>query len=204
MMETKGLAAVLDKFYETSQRYKEQVYGDFEKRKEPLLLPELPTVRLSPELAYFYSWYHCDALFGSVSFTPIEKLERRQEGFSSFSTDSGKTLQPDPTWNRQWTVFADVNDNPIVADAGESGTPIWAAIEAVDYEAVAPSLESFFLMLTEMMEVTASLKTQQPTSDDTEEWIAFGVEIKAPAILKRLAEVVESRYVQAWGHFLYS
>lgn len=203
-METKSLAAVLDRFYETSQRCKEQVYGDFEKRKEPLLLPKLPTIRLSPELEYFYSWYYCDALFGSIAFTPIEQLERRQEGFSSFSTDSGKTMQPDPTWNQQWTVFADVNDNPIVADAGEAGTPVWAAIEAVDYEAVAPSLESFFRMLTEMMEVTASLKTQQPTSDDTEEWIAFGVEIKAPAILKRLTEVVDSRYVQAWGHFLYS
>ena len=113
-------------------------------------------------------------------------------------------MQPDPAWDLQWTVFADVNDDPIVASTGQPGTPVLAAIEAVDYTVIAPSLESFFLMLTEMMEVTASLKAQQPTSDDTEEWIKFGVEVEAPAILNRLSEVVDNRYVQVLGHFLYS
>ena len=205
-MDERNLADVLDRFYETSRRYKDQILGDFEKRKEPHLLPKLPTVRLSPELEYFYSWYHCDALFGSagVAITPFEGLERRQEGFASFSTDRGKTMQPNPAWNQQWTVFADVNDNPIVADAGAAETLVLAAIEAVDYEAVAPSLASFFLMLTEMMEVTASLKTQQPTSEDIEELITFREEVEIPATVKRLNEVVDSSYVRAWGHFLYS
>jgi hypothetical protein len=205
-MDERNLADVLDRFYETSRRYTEQILGDFEKRQAPRLLPKLPTVRLSPELEYFYSWYHCDALIGSagVSITPFEELERRQEGFASFSTDLGKTMQPDPAWNQQWTVFADVNDNPIVADAGAAGTPIWAAIEAVDYEAVAPSLVVFFRMLTEMMQVTASLKTQQPVSEDIEELIAFREEVEIPATLKRLNEVVDGSYVRAWGHFLYS
>jgi hypothetical protein len=205
-MDERNLADVLDRFYETSRRYPEQLLGDFEKRKEPRLLPKLPTVRLSLELQYFYSWYHCDALLGSagVAITPFEELERRQEGFASFSTDLGKTMQPDPGWNRQWTVFADVNDNPIVADAGAAGTPVWAAIEAVDYEAVAPSLASFFLMLTEMMEVTAALRAQQPTSEDIEVVIAFREEVEVPATLKRLNEVVDNQYVRAWSHFLYS
>jgi len=205
-MNEQSLADVLDRFYETSKRYKDQVLGDFEKRQEPRLLPRLPTVRLSPELEYFYSWYHCDALFGSagVSITPFEGLERRQEGFASFSTDLGKTMQPDPAWNRQWTVFADVNDNPIVADTGAAGTPVLAAIEAVNYEAVAPSLASFSLVLTEMMEVTASLKAQQPASEDIEVLISFGEKVEIPATLKRLSEVVASPYVRAWGHFLYS
>jgi hypothetical protein len=205
-MNEKSLADVLDRFYETSKRYEDQVLGDFEKRQEPRLLPRLPTIRLSPELEYFYSWYHCDALIGSagVSITPFEGLEKRQEGFASFSTDLGKTMQPDPAWNQQWTVFADVNDNPIVADAGAAGTPVWAAIEAVDYEAVAPSLASFFLMLTEMMEVTASLKAQKPASEDIEVLISFREEVEIPATLKRLSEVVASPYVLAWGHFLYS
>lgn len=197
---------VLDRFYETSKRYKEQVYGEFEKRKEPRLWAKLLTVKLSPELEYFYSWYHCDALFGSpgISITPIERLERRQEGFASFSIDQGKTMQPDPAWDLQWTVFADVNDDPIVASTGQAGTPVLAAIEAVDYAVIAPSLESFFLMLTEMLEVTASLKAQQPISDDTEEWIRFRAKVEAPAILNRLSEVVDNRYVQALGQFLYS
>ena len=202
----RNLADVLDRFYETSKRYKEQVYGNFEKRKEPRLLPKLPTVRLSPELEYFYSWYHCDAIFGSagVAITPFEGLERRQEGFASFSTDLGKTMQPDPAWNQQWTVFADVNDNPIVADAGAAETLIWAAIEAVNYEEIAPSLAVFFVMLTEMMQVTASLELQQPASEDIEVLITFHTEVEEPATLKRLSEVVDGHYVRAWGHFLYS
>jgi hypothetical protein len=205
-MDERTLADVLDRFYETSRRYKDQILGDFEKRQAPLLLPKLPTVKLSPELEYFYSWYHCDVIVGSagVSITPFDGLERRQEGFASFSINQGKTMQPNPAWNQQWTVFADVNDNPIVADAGAAGTPIWAAIEAVDYEVVAPSLASFFLMLTEMMEVTASLKSQRPASEDIEVLIAFGEEVETPAILKRLSEVVGSSYVRAWDHFLYS
>ena len=169
-------------------------------------MPVLPTVRLSPELEYFYSWYHCDALVGSagVAITPFEELERRQEGFASFSTDLGKTMQPDPAWNQQWTVFADVNDNPIVADAGGAGTSVLAAIEAVDYEVVAPSLASFFLMLIEMMEVTASLKAQQPAGEDIEVVIAFREEVEVPATLRSLNKVVDSQYVRAWAHFLYS
>jgi hypothetical protein len=131
-------------------------------------------------------------------------LLRGQEGFATFSTDLGETMQPDPAWNQQWTVFADVNDNPIVADAGAAKTPVWAAIEAVDYEAVAPSLASFFLMLTEMMEVTAALRAQQPASENIEVVIAFREEVEVPATLKRLNEVVDSQYVRAWGHFLYS
>jgi hypothetical protein len=206
ILNNKELYKIIDRFHTTSKRCKEQVYGEFEKRKVPRVLPKLPTVRLSPELEYFYSYYHCNGLFGSagISITSIEKLERRQEGFASFSTDQGKTLQPDPAWNPQWTVFADVNDDPIVANTGQAGTPILAAIEAIDYKEIAPSLETFFLMLTEMMEVTASLKAQQPLSEDTEEWIKFGIEVEAPATLKRLSEVVDNRYVQAWGHFLYS
>jgi hypothetical protein len=205
-MDIKGLPEVLDRFYATSQRYKNQVLGNFEKRNAPRLLPEFLTVKLSPELQYFYRWYHYDALFGSVNIaiTPLEELERRQEGFATFSTDQGQTMQPDPAWNEQWTVFADVNDNPIVADAGQAGTPVLAAIEAVDYEVIAPSLADFFLMLTEAMELTASLQEQQPTSDDIEAWITFRTEVEAPATLKRLREVVENRYVQAWGNFLYS
>ena len=205
-MDERNLADVLGRFYETSRRHPEQLLGDFEKRKEPRLLPVLPTVRLSPELEYFYSWYHCDALVGSagVAITPFEELERRQEGFASFSTDLGKTMQPDPAWNQQWTVFADVNDNPIVADAGAAGTPVLAAIEAVDYEVVAPSLASFFLMLIEMMEVTASLKAQQPAGEDIEVVIAFREEVEVPATLRSLNKVVDSQYVRAWAHFLYS
>jgi len=205
-MDERTLADVLDRFYETSRRYKDQTLGDFEKRQAPLLLPKLPTVKLSPELEYFYSWYHCDIIVGSagVAITSFDGLERRQEGFASFSTDLGKTMQPNPAWNQQWTVFADVNDNPIVADVGTAKTPVLAAIEAVDYEVVAPSLASFFRMLTEMMEVTASLKTQQPTSEDIEVLIAFREEVEIPATLKRLREVVDSSYVRAWGHFLYS
>ena len=205
-MTTSSLPEILDKFYATSRHCKEQVLGDFEKRNAPRLLPEFIAVRLSPELQYFYQWYHCDALFGSanIAITTLEELERRQEGFATFSTDQGKTMQPDPAWNGQWTVFADVNDNPIVADTGQAGTPVLAAIEAVDYEVIAPSLADFFLMLTEAMELTASLQAQRPTSDDIEEWITFRTEVEAPATLQRLGEVVENRYVQAWGHFLYS
>ena len=113
-------------------------------------------------------------------------------------------MQPDPAWNQQWTVFADVNDNPIVADAGAAGTPVLAAIEAVDYEVVAPSLASFFLMLIEMMEVTASLKAQQPAGEDIEVVIAFREEVEVPATLRSLNKVVDSQYVRAWAHFLYS
>jgi hypothetical protein len=205
-MNVRSLPEILDRFYATSQRHKEQVLGGFEKRNAPSLLPKFLTIRLSPELQYFYRRYHCDALFGSVSIaiTPLEELERRQEGFATFSTDQGRTMKPNPAWNEQWTVFADVNDNPIVADAGQAGTPVLAAIEAVDYEVIAPSLADFFLMLTAAMEVTALLRAQRPTSDDIEEWITFRTEVEAPATLKRLEEVVENRYVQAWGHFLYS
>ncbi|RZK88417.1 MAG: hypothetical protein EOO62_37695 [Hymenobacter sp.] len=205
-MNMPSLALALEDFYQISQRHPEQVLGSFEKRAQPRLLPQLPSVRLSPELGYLYSHYHCDALFGhpSIAFTSFEELERRQEGFATYSTDGGRTLHPNPDWNPAWTVFADVNDDPIVADTGTAGTPVYAAIEAVDYELIAPSLAIFFTMLTQMMAVTASLKAQQPTSDDTEERITFKEEVEIPAVLKQMATVADSQYVRALGYFLYS
>ena len=206
-MAMSSLISALEEFYYTSSLYKDKVFGTFEKRNTPLSLIKHPTVLLSPELEYFYSHYHCDAVFGSaadISFTSFESLERRQEGFSSSSNDFGKTMQRVPDWNKHWTVFSDVNDNPIVADTGATGTPVYAAIEAVNYEVIAPSLTVFFQMLTEMLKVTESLKSQQPQSDDIEDWINFREQLETPAKLQRLSEFVDEKYVKAFDNFLYS
>lgn len=197
-------AAVVAEFYATSKRYPYQVYGEFEKREIPLILPRLSPIILPPELEYFYSNFYCDAIFShKASFTLFEDLKRRQEGFSSSSTDFGKTMQPDPTWNKNWTVFADVNDDPLVTDAGTAGAPVYAAIEGVDYEEIAPSVEMFFIILIEMMKVFASFADQRP-EDDLEEQIRFDEEFTIPATLKRFSEIVDAQHVKALAHFFYS
>ncbi len=84
------------------------------------------------------------------------------------------------------------------------GTPVYAAIEGINYEMIAPSLEVFFRVVAEMLRVTASLKARQPTSDDVEEWITFGVEVENPAMLQRFGDLLPVACGRALGHFLYS
>jgi hypothetical protein len=130
------LATALVEFEYLLHAPSRQLIGRFEKREPPGVLPPVTDLPMSAEVAFFYQQYAGDMVvtYANIAFTPFEKLARRQEGFASFSLDVGKTLQPDPNWATGWLVFADSNDNPIVADTTSAGTPIYAAIEGIDYQ----------------------------------------------------------------------
>ncbi|MGI4743310.1 MAG: hypothetical protein ACRYG7_49800 [Janthinobacterium lividum] len=148
-----SLAAALAEFYQLLHSPTRQLVGVFGKREPSSGSASLAGIALSDELAFLYQQYTCDMMvtYANIAFTPVDKLARRQEGFASVSVDAGKTLQPNPTWVKGWTVFADINDDPIVADTTAPGTPVYAAIEGVQYHAIAPSLAVFIQLLNEML-----------------------------------------------------
>ena len=183
-MSLEKLKVTIENFRKATLTCENYVYGSIEKRTTPILLTEIPEIKLSPELEFLYSNYDFDLTVGNnIDLTRFDKLVNRQHGFATFSVDGGKTQIPDPKWTSGWTVIADMNDDPIVANTNIDGTPILAAIEAVDYLEIAASLDIFFQILTELIYSSQLHKENEPDSDeDFEGWIVsfpFLVQVKS-------------------------
>lgn len=179
----------------------------FEKREPSSGSASLAGIALSDELAFLYQQYTCDMMvtYANITFTPVDKLARRQEGFALVSVDAGKTLQPNPTWVQGWTVFADINDDPIVADTTAPGTPVYAAIEGGQYHAIAPSLAVFIQLLNEMLKTENHHQQARPaSSEDIEQWILFKEKTLAPHFISRAATLLDSQQLAALDNFLHA
>lgn len=104
------------------------IVGSFYKRDQVESSLNIGLDIISEDLRFFLTNYYSDGIFynTNISFCSPQKLLHRQEGYN---LDSSK-----------YTVFADVNEDPIVID--KKGR-IKVAIEAVDYRLISPSLENF-------------------------------------------------------------
>jgi hypothetical protein len=206
-MSFPSLAAALAEFYHLLHSPARQPVGVFEKREQSSSVPKLAGIALSAELVFLYQQYTCDisVTYANITLVPVDGLARRQEGFASFSVDAGNTLQPNPTWVKGWTVFADINDDPIVADTTVPGTPIYAAIEGVEYQAIAPSLATFIQLLSEMLKTEDRYQHARPdSSQDIEKWVLFKETTLIPHFLRQAATLLDSQHLAALDNFLHT
>jgi hypothetical protein len=206
-MPDSQLAAALAELDQLLHAPSRHLIGRFEKRVPSSGLSTVAGLTLSAELAFFYQQYAADLIvsYANIAFTPLENLARRQAGFASFSKDAGKTWQQDPTWPAGWVVFADVNDDPIVADTISAGTPIYAGIEGVAYQAIAPSLAVFFQLVNEMLKTEDHYEqARADRSQDSEAWILFKETTLIPRFLDQAASLLDSQHLAALDAFLHS
>ncbi|MDR6969577.1 hypothetical protein J2X31_003610 [Flavobacterium arsenatis] len=202
-MSLDKLALTLENFREATLTCERYVYGKIERRTNPISLTEIPEIKLSPELDFLYSNYDFDLTVGNnIALTRFDQLVKRQHGFSTFSTDGGNTQIPDPKWTSGWAVIADINDDPIVANTNISGTPILAAIEAVDYLEIAPSLSIFFQILTELLKSSQLHRENEP--DDEEELITYNENVVQPYFLKQVSAILNEEQLENIETFLFS
>ncbi len=202
-MSLEKLALTLENFREATLTCERYVYGKIERRTNPISWTEIPEIKLSPELDFLYSNYDFDLTVGNnIALTRFDQLVKRQRGFSTFSTDGGNTQIPNPKWTSGWTVIADMNDDPIVANTNIAGTPILAATEAIDYLEIAPSLDIFFQILTELLNSSQLHIENEP--DDEEELITYNEKVVQPYFLKRVSVILSEEQLENIEIFLFS
>jgi hypothetical protein len=205
-MDNEKLTLAIENFREATIKCKTYTLGKIEKRQNPLSQVDISEIKLSSELDFFYRNYDCNLITinSNIALTPLTDLVRRQYGFATYSKDYGKTEIPDPAWTDGWIVFADMNDDPIVANTNIKGTPILAAIEGVNYIEIAPSLDVFFQILTKLLTSSQFHKENEPDADeDFEEWISYNEEIVQPYFLQQVTEMLDEEHLQNLKTFLY-
>jgi len=203
------LTETLENFREMVLNCKERVVGIFDKRQ---VLLEIPNIEepFSEELKYLYQNYDIDLRLNycNIGLTCFEQLyEKRGMTYSYKYIYDRKTkkYELDKDWNKGWIVIADMNDDPIVADTGVVGTPIYAAIEAVDYKKIAPSLEIFFKVLTKLLKAEKENNKDGPNaSEDFEKHITFYKEVITPYFLKQVEKILDKECLNNLEWFLFT
>jgi hypothetical protein len=205
-MKTEKLTLAIENLRKTAIKCKAYTLGEIKKKENPLSTVDISEIKLSPELSFFYQNYDCDliATNSNIALTPLSNLLKRQSGFATYSTDGSKTEIPNPNWTNGWIVFADMNDDPIVANMNITDTPILAAIEGANYIQIAPSLSVFFQILTTLLISSQFHKENEPDADeDFEEWISYNEEIVQPYFLQQVREILDEEHLENLKTFLY-
>ena len=205
-MNSSTLAETFENFRKTVLAYEDNVVGMFNQRDDLLEINKIEEP-LSEELKYLYRNYDIDIRFSycNIGLCSFDFLPKLQKSYKYFSKDYGKTLELDNNWNKNWIVIADMNDDPIVADTGESGTPIYAAIEGVNYVKIAPSLEIFFKILTELLKTECEMNKIGPCEEENfEEYVAFYEKEITPCFLENVKNILDVEYLNNLQEFLFS
>ena len=187
------LVSAIGVFCQTVQNSRRSIIGTFEERQEPVPV-ETTGFALSEELEYLYSHYDSDLVIPirNISLPKFESLSNTQYGYALVSDDKGNTWKPDPGWPEGWTVFSMMNDDPVAADTSIKGTPVLAAIEAIDYYMISPSLTVFFQLLTELVRSSEKHKANEPDSDKHfEEWIAYREHVVMPHFFQQAGRILD-------------
>jgi hypothetical protein len=189
------LAKELDIFYQTTLDCKEYILGKFDKR--PSFNINNMDIQLSDELKYLYTNYNLDFRFiiRNIYLPNFDKLNKKQYGYKYISNDLGKTFELNNKWDNNWLVFADMNDDPIVADISIIGTPIYAAIEARNYMKISPSLDIFVKILTELLK-SLKEKNVEDLDDDYEE------DVIMPYFLEKVERILDKEYFKNFKNFI--
>jgi hypothetical protein len=195
------LANEIETFYGTLLACKKYVMGTFNKRTEPLNITNSDLV-LSNELKYLYSNYDVNVTLISknIHLVGIDKLSEKQKGFKYISNDSGKTFEINKKWNKNWVVFADMNDDPIVADISEKRTPVYAGIEARNYIKIAPSLDIFFKILIEFLKTYE--KNESDLDEDSDEYIEYENDTIIPYFKEQIAKTLDLKCLNNFIEFI--
>ena len=106
---------------------------------------------MSIELRDFYLKYNLEdtpTICGDfyIEFIPLKRIKDIEEGWKWIKKD-GKLVR-DISWNENWVIFAVRNEDILIADIGEEGTPIIGSIQKINFK-IADSFIEFFDVLTE-------------------------------------------------------
>jgi hypothetical protein len=184
-----SFSETLETFYKIVLECKKYTLGIFEKRQELFDLNNSDEP-LSDELKYLYKNYDINLRFieSNINIINYSKLHKKQYGFKYISNDNGKTFEKNTKWNENWIVIADMNDDPIVADIGTEGTPIYAAIEGKNYKKIMPSLEIFFKILNELLKSSEVNNANELNDEDREEIII-------PYFIKEVEKILDNECI---------
>lgn len=159
-------------------------------------------ILLSPELEYLYSHYEmldekaagtlklksAPVLIGDgilLSFAAPEHLYRQQLGYRWIGDPASPQESAD--WPPHHVVIAVYNDDPIIVDTSQPGSPVYAAFEGGDPEPIAASLADFFTTLAIMIEGAFDWQGEI-MDEETEEVKAGYIESIQPRLQELLGE----------------
>ncbi|CAI6076122.1 hypothetical protein PAECIP112173_02409 [Paenibacillus sp. JJ-100] len=140
---------------------------DLRPRKHPVQPEVDKRIPLSPELQYLYSHYEMiDAKAegtlkmksaaveigdAALLFFPApEHLHRQQLGFRWIGMQ--EPYDESDTWPSHHIVIANLNDDPVIVDAGEPDSPVYVAFEGGEPALAADSLADFFTAIGILIE----------------------------------------------------
>lgn len=113
----------------------------------------IENMKISKELEFLYLNYDLDntPVIGGdfyIEFVPIRKIEEIHFGWRWIKV--GDKIIEDITWNKNWIIFAMRNEDVLIADVGEEGTPVIGSIQKNNFK-ISDSLADFLSILTECL-----------------------------------------------------
>jgi hypothetical protein len=82
-------------------------------------------------------------------FYSLDKLEQAQYGWRWISIGRNEYTE-DPHWNAAWTIFGNRNDDVLIADTGDPGTPVLGSIQKRTFR-IADSLAEYIDVISDCM-----------------------------------------------------
>ncbi|MBR2565548.1 MAG: hypothetical protein IKE29_13110 [Paenibacillus sp.] len=180
-----SLNTALSYFIEQQDLYNE-AYGLFSNHdlrpRTHSVQPEVDKrIPLSPELQYLYSHYemidvradgtlkmkNAAVEIGDAAllfFAAPEHLHRQQLGFRWIGMQ--EPYEESDTWPSHHIVIANLNDDPVIVDAGAPDSPVYVAFEGGEPALAADSLADFFTAIGTLIE-TARLFAGEVKDEET-------------------------------------
>ena len=197
-----GLALSLGKLTSSLLSNKDQYSGKLVAFDSPKNIKWHANLLYSPELEYFYKNYgfdFCGIGDWGIGLISHSALPWRQEGYGL---------------SKEWLVFADMNDDPIVVNTQAKGSPVSAAIEAIDYKVISPSLDIFFTLCALSVENTAYFKKYEPDPHDDEcsgrsgdiydGYLQYHNNVVSKAFLEKASHILNDEHLANVEEFFYS
>ncbi|SHL97928.1 hypothetical protein [Flavobacterium chilense] len=199
------LAKTLKEFQQVIQRPESQTILSFETRDPSFPLKKIENHDLSPELTYLYSNYET----GIIMPTNIHIQWYNKLFPMDYTIDKGNTFHHYTPWKRGKVIIATTDGTKkILADPTQNGTPVYVTIgkeneEDEVHELIAPTLEIFFRLLTELSKCDSDNFSKSPKPGiNTTNWATYRDDIVYSDFLNRAKTIISTKNVEALACFL--
>ena len=157
----------IEKFINIFQENKQNI-GEFKLIEEKKEIDSDIEKKLSIELRDFYLKYNLEdtpTICGDfyIEFIPLKRIKDIEEGWKWIKKD-GKLVR-DISWNENWVIFAVRNEDILIADIGEEGTPIIGSMQKRNFK-IADSFIEFFDVLTECITIEEEIFNGDTRNED--------------------------------------
>ena len=157
----------IEKFINIFQENKQNI-GEFKLIEEKKEIDSDIEKKLSIELRDFYLKYNLEdtpTICGDfyIEFIPLKRIKDIEEGWKWIKKD-GKLVR-DISWNENWVIFAVRNEDILIADIGEEGTPIIGSMQKRNFK-IADSFIEFFDVLTECITIEEKIFNGDTRNED--------------------------------------